>query len=62
MAPAISTSTCGHVGAVKPSLNGCIHAVSLVDTMRLEHSPGMTSPNRCFGETRRCRAVCESFA
>src|SRR6187397_2256671 len=24
MAPAISTSTCGHVGAVKPAMNGCI--------------------------------------
>src|SRR5512132_577027 len=29
MAPAISTSTCGHVGAVKPAMNGCIQPSNL---------------------------------
>jgi hypothetical protein len=37
MAPAISTSTCGHVGAVKPAMNGCIQPSNLSGMVRAEY-------------------------
>lgn len=49
MAPAIRTSTCCQVGAVKPSLNGRIQAVNLFGTTRLEFAPDIRPPNRRLG-------------
>src|SRR6476661_1465456 len=43
------TRTCAHVGAVNPSLKGCIHRASLGGTSRRELPSRITPPNRCRG-------------
>src|ERR1700733_6206271 len=55
MLPTISTRTCSHAGAVKPSLNGCIHSASLAGTSRLELPSLITPPNRRPGRLARSR-------
>ena len=62
MLPTISTRTCSHVGAVKPSLKGSIHSASLAGTSRLELPSRITPPNRRPGETRPQKISRESGA
>src|ERR1700733_15930039 len=57
MLPTISTRTCSHAGAVKPSLNGCIHSASLAGTSRLELPSLITPPNRRPGRLARSRSA-----
>src|ERR1700677_1671435 len=57
MLPTISTRTGSHVGAVKPSLNGCIHSASVAGTSRLELPSLITPPNRRPGRLARSRSA-----